>query len=278
MLDSQHRERGFRTSEIEHRYGEGVHIQADPVALSQLARLCSRDTHQPEINDLVEDLYRSLLHRVVSAEFPTRRVQIESRMQAVLSPDAQAQRRGIIEAELLDRTTPVVTVDIARAGILPSLTCYQILNRLLDPRGVRQDHLIVSRAVDAADHVIGARITGQKIGGPVDGRIILFPDPMGATGSSLSTAISYYKQEFGGAPAKLITLNLIITPEFVRRIHADHPEVLIYALRLDRGMSDPEVLASVPGTYWDREVGLNDHDYIVPGGGGFGEIMNNAWI
>lgn len=278
MLDSQHRERGFRTSEIEHRYGERVHIQADPVALSQLARLCSRDTLQPEINDLVEDLYRSLLHRVVSAEFPTRRVQIESRMQAVLSPDAQAQKRGIIEAELLDRTTPVVTVDIARAGILPSLTCYQILNRLLDPRGVRQDHLIVSRAVDAADHVIGARISGQKIGGPVDGRIILFPDPMGATGSSLSTAISYYKQEFGGAPAKMITLNLIITPEFVRRIHADHPEVLIYALRLDRGMSDPDVLASVPGTHWDREVGLNDHDYIVPGGGGFGEIMNNAWI
>jgi len=34
----------------------------------------------------------------------------------------------------------------------------------------------------------------------------------------------------------------------------------------------------VPGTHWDRERGLDDKQYIVPGGGGFGEIMNNAYV
>src|SRR5690606_2016179 len=155
-----------------------------------------------------------------------------------------------IEAVMIDRSTPVVTVDIARAGILPSLTCYNLLNRVMDPLQVRQDHLIVSRAVDERENVVGARISGNKIGGPADGRIVLFPDPMGATGSSLSTAIAYYKDTFGGAPLKLITLNLIFTPEFVRRIKDDHPEVVMYALRLDRGMSDPEVLQTVPGSEW----------------------------
>ena len=58
----------------------------------------------------------------------------------------------------------------------------------------------------------------------------------------------------------------------------NHPEVTVYAIRLDRGLSNDKVLNSVPGTFWDEEKGLNDNDYIVPGGGGFGEIMNNAFV
>jgi len=38
------------------------------------------------------------------------------------------------------------------------------------------------------------------------------------------------------------------------------------------------VLATVPGERWGEENGLNDLQYIVPGGGGFGEIMNNAYV
>jgi uracil phosphoribosyltransferase len=38
------------------------------------------------------------------------------------------------------------------------------------------------------------------------------------------------------------------------------------------------VLRRVPGERWDDESGLNDHQYIVPGGGGFGELMNNAYV
>ncbi len=278
MLDQQYVTCSHTPSEIEHHYGDNVHILSDPLALSLLARLCSPQAVQPEINFLVEDLYRTLVYAVINQEFPLIQRKVTSRMQEVLSDTQQAQERGIIEGHMLDRSTPVVTVDIARAGILPSLTCYNVLNRILDPMVVRQDHLIMSRAVGADEHVVGARISGEKIGGPVDGRIVIFPDPMGATGTSLSTAIQYYKDTFGGKPSKLLTLNLIVTPEFVRRIKTDHPEVIMYALRLDRGMSSPEVLKTVPGTHWDQESGLNDHDYIVPGGGGFGEIMNNAWV
>ena len=73
-------------------------------------------------------------------------------------------------------------------------------------------------------------------------------------------------------------MNLIVTPEYLRRLTTDHPDVQIYALRLDRGMSPPEVFETLPGTHWDKEKGLNEKQYIVPGGGGFGEIMNNAYV
>ena len=53
--------------------------------------------------------------------------------------------------------------------------------------------------------------------------------------------------------------------------------MVVYAFRLDRGLSAPDVLASVPGTRWDEERGLDDHHYIIPGGGGMGEVLNNAF-
>jgi uracil phosphoribosyltransferase len=278
MLDQQHAATRGHRGEIEHRYGSNVHILEDPLALTLLARLCALETVQPEVNTLVETLYKRMIWYVINTEFPRRRSAYESRMQESLSRAERQEGRGVFEGLLIDRTAAVVSVDIARAGILPSLTCYNTLNQVLDPVVVRQDHLIMSRAVDDKDQVTGAQISGQKIGGPVDGRIVLFPDPMGATGASLSTAISYYKESFGGSPADIITLNLIITPQFIRRLRDDHPEVKIYALRLDRGMSPQEILETVPGSQWELESGLNDHDYIVPGGGGFGEIMNNAWV
>lgn len=270
-MDCQYSALAYRPSEIEHRYGDNVHILNDPFGLTQLGKLCSPAVTQPQFNRLIEILYERLLVSVVNAEFPRHQATVDTRMKAQ-SP------HGVFRGELIDEETEVVTVDIARAGILPSQVCYNYLNDLMNPNRVRQDHLIMSRVTNPQDEVVGAKVSGEKIGGPVDQRIVLFPDPMGATGSSLSTAISYYKETFGGTPLRLITLNLIFTPEFIRRLQDDHPEVIMYAVRLDRGMSPEDVLASVPGEHWERESGLTEKGYIIPGGGGFGELMNNAWI
>ena len=108
-------------------------------------------------------------------------------------------------------------------------------------------------------------------------RLCSSPIPWGATGGSLCQAIRHYKEKVAGTARKYIAVNLIVTPEYVKRMLSEHPDVVIFALRLDRGASPPEVLATIPGTHWDRESGLTDKQYIVPGGGGFGEIMNNAW-
>ena len=101
---------------------------------------------------------------------------------------------------------------------------------------------------------------------------------MGATGSSIVSALDYYKTQLEGKPARCIAMHLIITPEYIRRVHASHPDLPIYALRFDRGLSTPKALKSMPGTLWDEERGLNDIHYIVPGAGGVGELLNNAWV
>jgi uracil phosphoribosyltransferase len=255
---------------MRHLYGDNFHVLSDPFLLSHLARLCARGTHQPAINTLVKDLYRYLVKAVLNGEFPRTTARVETRM-------VDQTPLGVWEGEVIAPDTRCVTVNIARAGTLPSQVCYDFLNKTLDPLLVRQDHFIMARATDALGRVTGTTISGTKIGGSVKGATVLFPDPMGATGGSLSRAIRVYKDEVEGPARRYITLNLIVTPEYLRRMKADHPDVVVYAVRLDRGASPPEVLDDVPGARWEEERGLTEVQYIVPGGGGFGEIMNNAY-
>lgn len=261
----------YRLSQIDHHYGPGVHILDDPFLTTQLARLCAPATGQPLFNSLVSVLYTSMIRTVINHAFPKVEAAIDTRMRATTD-------RGVFRGTVVDRGTQTVVVDIARAGILPSQICYDTLNTVLDPRQVRQDHLIMARTTDAAEAVTGAAISGSKIGGSIDDAIMLLADPMGATGNSLATAIESYRAAGLGTARRWITLNLIVTPQFVRRLKQVDADVSIYAVRLDRGMSTPEVLDTVPGTHWDQESGLDERQYIVPGGGGFGELMNNSWI
>ena len=92
------------------------------------------------------------------------------------------------------------------------------------------------------------------------------------------SALDHYTTRLEGTPARCITMHLIVTPEYLRNVLTAHPRTTVYAFRLDRGMSDKDLLATVPGSRWADERGLDDHQYIVPGAGGIGEILNNAWV
>jgi uracil phosphoribosyltransferase len=258
-------------SEVEHKYGANVHILNDPCMSSWLARLCSPQTFQPQINSLVDYLYTGLLKTVMNQEFPQKRHRLQTRMTAV-HPEAP------LEASVFDTEVRAVTVNLARAGTMPSHVCYNLLNNVMNPQLIRQDHVLASRTTDAAEKVTGTTLGGAKIGGDVDSSLVLFPDPMGATGNTIISAIEHYKKNVGGKASKYLALHLIVTPEYLKNVTQAHPDATIYAVRLDRGLSSQKVLQTTPGTHWDEERGLNDKHYIVPGGGGFGEIMNNSFV
>jgi len=256
--------------ELEHDYGPNVHILSDPFLLTHLAYLCEERTVQPAINTLVSDLYQYLIHAMLNSEFPLVIKSVRTRMAAV-SP------YGVWTGQVIDRETKTVTVNIVRAGSLPSQVCFDYLNKTLNPELVRQDHVVMARTLNEKGEVIGSTLGDSKIGGDVEDAVLLFPDPMGATGSSISTVIDYYKKTVPGKVKKIVAAHLIITPEYIRKMTHDHPDVKIYAIRLDRGASPAEVLKCRLGEKLEIEKGLTDKQYIVPGGGGFGEIINNAY-
>ena len=271
MRDRLYDRSSYQLSELTHHYGSNVHLLSNPFLLTQLAALCAKETVQPAINDLVGQIYGDLIRTVINVEMPRHHVTVPTRM-------IDVNPAGVFQGEVVDRAVRVVVVDIARAGTLPSQVCYDLLNRLLDPRLVRQDHVVMARKTDDTHKVVGTEILGNKVGGDVDDAMLLLPDPMGATGSSISEALDFYRRTVGGKARRVIALHLIVTPEYLRKMRDQHPDLVVYAVRLDRGLSPPEIFNTLPGTHWDQERGLDDRQYIVPGGGGFGEIMNNVYV
>jgi uracil phosphoribosyltransferase len=86
---------------------------------------------------------------------------------------------------------------------------------------------------------------------PVDGRHVLVLDPMLATGGSGSAGTGAVKD--AGAPASIRFVCVVAAPEGLERMQREHPDVPIFTAAIDRQ--------------------LNEHGYIVPGLGDFGDRL-----
>lgn len=256
---------------LEHHYGPNVHILADPYLLTLLARLGAPETGTDAVPALVRAAYLHLFREVLAREFPVVDVEVMTRMSAT-------EPRAFYHGPALCRDTKLVLCSVIRAGILPSQTCYEAATRVLPPENVRIDFLNLSRVVDEEHRVVGVRLDGSKIGGPAENAVVVIPDPMGATGGTVCRAVEVYKGLSGAPPLRIVALHLMATPEAILRVGNFHPDVRIYTARLDRGLSPPDVLAAPPGKFADRERGLNDVHYVVPGAGGLGELLTNSWV
>jgi uracil phosphoribosyltransferase len=86
---------------------------------------------------------------------------------------------------------------------------------------------------------------------PVDGRHVLILDPMLATGGSGSAGTTAVKE--AGSPASIRFVCVVAAPEGLKRMDEEHPDVPIFTAAIDRQ--------------------LNEHGYILPGLGDFGDRL-----
>lgn len=257
--------------EIAHAYGPNVHVLDDAYLLSLLARVGSPNTGTEALPNLMRGVYRRLMADFLRREFPIVRDRVATRM-------TTTEPRAFYDGPRLCQQTKLVITAVIRGGILAAETCYETACEVLPPSNVRLDFLNMSRVLDRHGHVKGVRHDGSKFGGPVDGAVVLIPDPMGATGSTIVRTVQAYRDELGGTPRAVVALHMMVTPEAILKVREACPNTVILAGRLDRGLSPPDVLATVPGTHIARERGLNDVQYIVPGAGGIGELLTNSWV
>ncbi|MCB9919060.1 MAG: uracil phosphoribosyltransferase [Planctomycetes bacterium] len=258
-------------NERAHGYGTDIHILDDPFLTSLLARVGHPSTTTPMLRDLLRLVYGRLIGATLAIEFPLHFDSVETRM-------AKVHEAGTWSGELLDPTTEVVIACIVRAGVLPAEVCYEALSHVIAPDRIRIDYLSMSRRVDDDGKVIGTDDSGLKIGGTIRDKILLVPDPMGATGGTIERVLELYDELDLGPAAKAIALPMIATPEFCKRLSGSRPELVVWTGRLDRGLSSERALAANPGTYPDEESGLTAEHYIVPGAGGIGELLTNSWV
>lgn len=255
---------------LEHRYGERVRILDCPWTNACLAKLSNPGCTYTELVATVRAATARLAAEVFRLELPRGELTQPTRMAAAHGP------RGVWRGEAFAQDMDVVVLDVIRGGMMPSQTCFELLSLVHPQERLRLDHLNMQRIAGGDGHVERVDLSGSKIGGSTEGAIVLVPDPMGATGATVRRAYGHLV-EHHGRPARIVAMPLIATPEFLRAVLELGPETRVYAGRLDRGASPPDVLAAVPGARWDEESGLDHDDYIVPGAGGVGELLNNSW-
>src|SRR5205807_7741051 len=103
MVETAYSQSWYKPPEITHHYGPNVHLLDDPLAWTQLARLCARETVQPEVGRLVRVLYERLAEVVLAAEFTRARIDVPTRM---VTSVPEAVLRGMA----IDTDTKAITV------------------------------------------------------------------------------------------------------------------------------------------------------------------------
>lgn len=91
-----------------------------------------------------------------------------------------------------------------------------------------------------------------KIPRAAESRDFIVLDPMLATGGSASAAVAALKKS-GAASVRLVCL--VAAPEGVRRLHEDHPDVLILTAALDRQLNEAGYILPGLGDAGDRLFG-----------------------
>ncbi len=255
---------------VEHRYGSRVTLLDQAWFNSALARIGTPGLRHPELMGLLRSAYMGLAQTAFSMHLDCVHTQSPTRMQG------QHPEKGIWTGSALDPSAKVVVLDVIRGGIVPSQVCFELLTAVLPVENLRLDHVNMARIAGPGGQVDHVDLSGSKIGGSLEGATLVVPDPMGATGSTLITALEFLSERYG-SPKRVLAMPLMVTPEFLRRALPAHEDLHVVAGRLDRGMSTEAVLQTPPGTHWDPEKGLDGHDYIVPGAGGLGEEINHSW-
>ena len=91
-----------------------------------------------------------------------------------------------------------------------------------------------------------------KVPKNLDAAEVVMLDPMLATGGSASEALNYLKKR--GAK-KLVFACLVASPEGVKKMMSEHPDVKIFAAALDRELNDKGYILPGLGDAGDRTFG-----------------------
>lgn len=197
-----------------------------PLIQHKLAAVRDRRTGPADFRRLVNEI-AGLMTFEVSRGFETRGLAVETPLEAT-------------ECRVLAR--PVTLVPILRAGLSMTDGVLQLFPE------ARVGHIGIRR--DESTHrpvFYYARLPHDVR----DGYAIVI-DPMLATGGSACEAIRYLKSA-GCREIQMVCL--VAAPEGVRRVLEEHPEVMVHAAALDRGLDGNAFIRPGLGDAGDRVFG-----------------------
>ena len=200
-----------------------LHIIDHPLIVHKLSIMRNKKTGSKDFRELLDEI-ALLMGYELTRDLPLEEIQIETPIMPMKAKVVKGKKLAI--------------VPILRAG----LGMVDGLLRLVPV--ARVGHIGLYR--DPETHLPVEYYC--KMPPELEERQVIIVDPMLATGGSASDAITMVKNK--GAK-NIMMMCLVASPEGVKKVQEDHPDVDIYAAALDEY--------------------LNDHAYIVPGLGDAGD-------
>lgn len=118
-------------------------------------------------------------------------------------------------------------------------------------RGVRIGKILIQRDESTADKAPDTRFSYSKVPLDIHERIVFLMDPMLATGGSAAKAAEILIEKYKVKEENIIFLNVVSCPEGLRNFSSRFPKILVVTSAIDEC--------------------LNEHKYILPGLGDFGD-------
>lgn len=204
---------------------KNVFVINHPLVQHKVSLIRDKSTGVKEFRELVSEI-SMLMGYEVTRNLPLKEIEIETPICTAKTKVISGKKIGIIP--------------ILRAGL-------GMVDGMLNLiPGAKVGHIGLYRDPETLDPVDYY----AKFPADIEERELIILDPMLATGGSASRAISILKEK-GCKSLKLMCL--IASPEGIKRINKDHPNVEIYCASIDEK--------------------LNDHGYIVPGLGDAGDRL-----
>lgn len=195
-----------------------------PLIQHKLTLIRKKETGTKDFRENLDEI-AALMAYEITRDIPVREIEIETPLQ---------------QCTTWELARDIVLVPVLRAGLgmVDGITNL-IPTAKVGHVGLYRDH----KTLEPMNYY-------AKFPGNVGEAVVMVLDPMLATGGSASSAISTLKKE-GAQFIKLVCI--VGTPEGVRRIENDHPDVDLYLASLDDG--------------------LNELGYIIPGLGDAGDRL-----
>lgn len=203
-----------------------LHIINHPMIQHKLTIMRKKETGTREFRELLKEI-GMLMGYEVTRDYPLKNVEIETPMQKMVAH------------ELAGRKTVLVPILRAGLGMVEGMLT-------LDPTA-KVGHIGMYRDEKTHEPVFYY----YKMPEGKD-RLVIITDPMLATGGSICDAVRRLKND---GYSRIRVMCLVASPEGIKRVQSEHPEVDIYTAAVDEGMNEDCYILPGLGDAGDRIFG-----------------------
>lgn len=204
-----------------------VYVFDHPLIQHKLSIMRNKNTGTKEFRELLSEIAMLMIYEI-TRDLPLKDVDIETPI-------------GPATVSMLD-DRPICLVPILRAGLGMVDAVIQLLpNARVGHIGMYRDHETLKPVPYYC-----------KLPADAPDSLVLMLEPMNATGGSTAAGVSVLK-EHGCKHIKVI--NLIATPQGVRNVREQHPDVDIYIAAMDEGLNQDAYIVPGLGDAGDRIFG-----------------------